>query len=81
MVDVEVSQDSELGHLGLCALVAKGFCGPPYDLSDLSVSLSRFRTGLIRVDFYDMTTSVGPKDKYYQQIDELLSSEEVASRG
>lgn len=77
IVDVEVPQDSELGHLGLCALVARGFCGPPYDLS---VGFTRHDTGLICIDFYDMSTSVAPDSKNYQRMSDLFSAEQTVSK-
>ncbi len=70
-----VSQDSELGNLGLLSLLDKGFCGPPYDLSGCSVSFYRIGEG-IDVSFYDMSCGVYPGDKYYDEIIEYFKGDD-----
>lgn len=62
-----VGQDTRLGTLGLYALLDAGFCGPPYDLSDLSVRLYLVGDN-VNVNFYDMTCTVEASSKYYEEM-------------
>ena len=64
-----VGQNTRLGTLGLLSLVDADFCGPPCDLSDLSVYFYKIGDG-IKVSFYDMSCNVYTGNKYY---DEMIS--------
>ena len=66
-----VSQNSELGSLGLAVLSERGFCGPPYDLSDFAIHIYRIKNGF-EVSFYDMDCYVGESNKYYSEMKELF---------
>jgi len=62
-----VSQESELGKLGLSVLLDRGFCGPPYDLSDYSVWIWNYEKSF-RIDFYDMNCDVTQSSKFYSKM-------------
>ena len=72
MTKKEVKQDTHLGRLGLSCLNDAGFCGPPYNLSDLLVCFYP-SSNSIEVSFYDMETTIDSKNKYYNIIKEKLS--------
>ncbi|MCL5018742.1 MAG: hypothetical protein M1416_03195 [Candidatus Pacearchaeota archaeon] len=62
-----VKQNSELGQLGLSALVHKGFAGPNYSLDDLDISVTKNLDSL-EISFYDMSCTLNSKDKNYNEI-------------
>lgn len=64
-----VSQRSDLGSLGLWALMDAGFCGPNHDLGDLSVSIYKGSKNY-SIHFYYRDCDVGKDHKLYNKIDE-----------
>ena len=66
----EFAQDSEIGRLGLLALVRSGFCGPSHDLSDLKVRVDTAGGSpeVFTVNFYDMSIRVSPGNRYYNEL-------------
>ena len=72
----KVTQDSEIGRLGLSALVSSGFCGPPCDLSGLKVRVDV--TGdYLRVGLDDISLNVGPDNRHYLKLKAAI--EELAA--
>jgi len=73
-----VSQESDLGSYALCAMASDGICGPPYNLSDLSVRISRTINKYEEyydVNFYDMSHHVSKGNKYYKKIKNSFKDE------
>jgi len=64
---IEVKVDSELGKLGINALIRKGFCGPNYDISDVPVRIYDLGD-CIQVSHWDMSVLFNGNDKYYKHI-------------
>jgi len=69
---MRVRQDTELGSLGISALVEAGFCGPNCGLSDIDVRVTEVGE-LFDVSFYDMSTLVGSHSRFYQEIKDAYS--------
>jgi hypothetical protein len=62
------TQDSEIGRLGLSALVNSGFCGPPCGLSESKVRVDSAGEDFT-VRFYDMSIRVSPGNtRYYNEL-------------
>jgi|WetSurMetagenome_2_1015567.scaffolds.fasta_scaffold96588_1 hypothetical protein len=72
---ISIDQKTELGQLGLKAL-AKNFCGPSYDLSDLKVNFTKIGD-VVYVQFYDMESSVNSGNEDYGRINFLLTKEQA----
>jgi hypothetical protein len=68
---IKIDQNSDLGSLGLAALLDKGYCGPNYDLSDVKVYFQKMGE-MIYVSFWDMNTFIKSGDKYYNEINALI---------
>ena len=76
---VEVKQDSSLGRLAMSAL-AERYCGPPCDLSDLGITVSRCGDHNIWVSFYDMSVTLNSGHKSYSSFDRTLSEAETQEK-
>ncbi|OGJ12919.1 hypothetical protein A3K82_01485 [Candidatus Pacearchaeota archaeon RBG_19FT_COMBO_34_9] len=70
---LSVDQNSELGKLGLSALVENG-SKPNYELRDIKVNIKKIAGG-IYVSLNDMECFVSKNDKYYPEMNALLSKD------
>lgn len=78
---VNVSQESQLGSLGMEAL-SKRYCGPNFSLKGLDLDVVKIGEN-ISVTLYDMTVGIGPKNPLYGRLDEVYTQEvnrQAASR-
>jgi len=64
---IEVKVDSELGKLGINALIRKGFCGLNYDISDVPVIIYDLGD-CIQISHWDMRVLFNGNDKNYKDI-------------
>jgi len=72
---IEGKPKSQLTSLCNCALFAKGYCGPPYSLDDISsfctievLNKKLVKNSCIDIRFYDMSSSICYRDKYYKDL-------------
>jgi hypothetical protein len=72
---ISVDQKTELGKLGL-NILARKFCGPSCDLSDLKVNFTKIGD-VVYVQFYDMESSVNSENEDYGKINLLLTKEQA----
>ena len=71
IISKEAKPGTALRSLIISVLVKAGYCGPSYSLDDLSGYVSKFGDS-INVRLYDMETTIGSGDKYYEEIKQMI---------